>query len=255
MCVIYTLDDFSNWRQMVDKNIYADALQLLKVLPNKSVFVLTDPPYGLNYAKRGQIGDTKIIATKRYKKKDWDSKTPDPEVFQEIERVSKGTLIFGANYMQDKMFGAHNFEPLKRKEFDAFIANHDNWIVWDKMNSDSHFKDCEMIWTNFIKKSEIVKYLWHGMLQGSGIGEGKHRGNKNFNEVRYHITQKPLILMNYLIRRFVPPGEIVVDIYKGASTTDKSCQELGYPVISCDNDLDFCKIRPKRLSFVPMFTV
>ena len=78
-----------------------DCMEYMKGIPNKFFdLAVVDPEYGIGIAKRnGSIGQKKGQGKiTRYKSKDWDSKPPDKEYFDELFRVSKNQIIFGANY-------------------------------------------------------------------------------------------------------------------------------------------------------------
>lgn len=237
--MINTLDDFNHWEEMKNKVIHADALELLKKLPDNSVYIVTDPPYGMNYSNRGQIGDTKIVNTKKYKKSDWDKNIPSQELFNEMFRVSKNIIIFGANHFSE-----------------INLPKSNGWITWDKCNGESHFGDSEIIYTDIKMPPKIIPFMWFGMFQGKGIGKGNYQSNKSKNEKRYHITQKPLILIRHLIIEYFKDVSIsICDPFSGSFTTAKACQELGRDFIGCDLDMDYCRIGEQRLAEQILFTV
>ena len=77
-------------------------LNILKELHDKCVdFILTDPPYGIDYTTQvehkctdGKNGWRKPLY------KDWDKEKPSKEIFDEIFRVSKNQIIWGGNYQR-----------------------------------------------------------------------------------------------------------------------------------------------------------
>ena len=100
-------------KELEGKITCADCMDILKQLPDKCIdLVLTDPPYGKQYA-RGKNGwgvcenrpDLKDVA--------WDNTTPSKELFDEIIRVSKNQIIFGGNYFTDKLKSNQNLEKDK----------------------------------------------------------------------------------------------------------------------------------------------
>jgi hypothetical protein len=64
---------------------------------------------------------------------------------------------------------------------------------------------------------------------------------------RLHTTQKPLALMESLIRDFTEPGEIVVDPFAGSATTGIACIRLGRRFIGWEVDDAFHGVALKRL--------
>ena len=90
---------------------------------------IVDPPYGINWTK--QIENPNLKANwLKHSKKDWDNEAPDVEYFNELFRVSKNQVIWGANHFINKM-------PI----------NSPCWIIWDKMQEFSS-ATFEMAWTS-----------------------------------------------------------------------------------------------------------
>lgn len=65
-------------------------------------------------------------------------------------------------------------------------ANSSCWIVWNKINGENSFADCELGWTNLDTAVRLFEFKWQGMLQGD---------MKN-KEVRIHPTQNQLPFTN-----------------------------------------------------------
>lgn len=92
--------------------LQGDCLELMKNMSDKSVdLVITDPPYGKK-ADKGTNGFGKS-KNRRYSS-EWDNFTPSKEYFDEIFRIGKNAIIFGANY------------------FPQFLKPSTHWIFWDK---------------------------------------------------------------------------------------------------------------------------
>ena len=139
---------------------------------------VVDPPYGIGM-DGGTIGISRKADNVRYMKKDWDASAPDTSYFQELSRVSKNQIIFGANHFISRM-------PLDSS----------CWIVWNKVNGDNPFADCELAWTSFDKAVRMFTYRWQGMLQG----------NMKDKEERIHPTQKPRALYAWIFEKFSRGG-------------------------------------------------
>ena len=77
-----------NVNEIKNKIILADSLEILKQLPDKCIdLVLTDPPYGINITRSGQVGgNNKAVATD-YGAEEWDAEIPSKEYFDEMFRV------------------------------------------------------------------------------------------------------------------------------------------------------------------------
>ena len=170
-----------------------DCMDLLKQTPDKYYdLCIVDPPYGI-----GECGDKNGSRGKLAKAKNYkafagnDLKAPDKEFFDELFRISKNQIIFGANH---------------------FISNipYDSscWIVWDKLNGDSDFADCELAWTSFTTSVRRFSFRWAGMLQG----------NMKDKQIRIHPTEKPIALYSWLIQKYAKKGDKILDTHLGSAS-------------------------------------
>lgn len=166
---------------------------------------ITDCVYGQKAARPSKKPDHAIqnnrskISIKRneYKHKSWDDNTESPEYFEVLLSVTDHQIIWGVNN--------YKFDfPSKGR------------LVWDKMNGDSDQYGCEIAYVSMNNRTDIVRYLWSGMMQGIYCGTDARKaliqqGNKKLNEKRFHPTQKPLPLCKYLIDKYVSDGESIFD--------------------------------------------
>lgn len=209
----------------LNKIIYADCLDIMRQLPDKSIdLIVTDPPYGIGVGKKQCIYDGKrhgnAAANRReYAQKDWDDEIPPKEIFDEMFRVSKNQIIFGGNY------------------FVEYLKNSPCWIVWDKVNGTNDFADCELAWTSFPSAVRKYEFLWNGMLQQNMINK----------EQRIHPTQKPADLIGQIIRDYSKPGEIILDPFSGSGSTAIACHRLHREFICIEKDKDYYEASVKRL--------
>jgi site-specific DNA-methyltransferase (adenine-specific) len=67
------------------------------------------------------------------------------------------------------------------------------------------------------------------------------------NGVRVHPTQKPVALMEYLIRTYTNEGETVLDFTMGSGTTGVACAKLGRTFTGIEMDPDYFDIACKRI--------
>ena len=185
--------------------ILGDCLEVMKDIPDKSIdLVLTDPPYGIGYDKKVSSAPKKkagdeLAFRKSYGNTNWDDKIPEKKVFDEILRVSKHQIIFGGNY------------------FINYLHNTSCFIVWDKVNGENAYADCEMAWTNFKTATRKITYRWHGMLQQ----------NMKEKETRYHPTQKPVDLFAIILEMYAKKEWSILDPFAGSGTTGLACHRLG----------------------------
>ena len=205
-------DDFIN------KIINGDCLEVMRKMPDKCVdLVLTDPPYGIK-GDKGVGGFGSSNTTNQYDD-NWDSGTPQQEIFNEILRIGKNVIIFGGNFFTDKL-------P---------VSGH--WIVWDKKGDilfNNPFGDCELAWTNFDKK--IVKK--YKVIQQGFVSEER---------IRFHPTQKPIKLFGQIINDYCAMGGVILDPFLGSGTTAVAAKQLGRNFIGIEKEEKYCKIANDRL--------
>ena len=183
-------------------------------LPARWGGLLTDPPYGLNEAAGKNKSRTKLAVSKDYGNDTWDA---DPVSSEDISRVRQWAdhhIIFGGNYFY--------LPPTKC------------WLVWDKVNGESDFADCELAWTNLPKAVRMYRYMWAGML-------------KEKPEFRTHPTQKPLSLMLWCLSHFPESVRDVVDPYMGSGTTLVAAKQLGLRCTGFEREERYCEVAAERL--------
>ena len=206
----------------VNKLIHGDCLDVMKQMDDNSVdLVLTDPPYGLNYANNcdsgGKYGK---VSGKKHIKKNWDYIILDKKYFNELLRISKNQIIWGGNYF---------IEHLTRKRC---------WIVWDKMNDNFYStSDGELAWTSFNSRLRFFRRS-HGLDKGF-MNKGKF-GN-------CHPTQKPVELFSWCLKKYSKENDIIFDGFAGSGTTALACIELNRKFICVEKDKDYYEIAKKRI--------
>lgn len=202
---------------------------------------IVDPPYGIG-ENRGQdksrnvnrtdkrTGKPIVIKHKGYKIKDWDSEPPNQQYFTELFRVSKNQIIWGANH-----FGS--------------LAPTSCWIVWDKVNGESDFADCELAWTSFKSAVRQFRFMWSGFCQGKSITEGHiNQGNKALCESRVHPTQKPVALYKYCLKNYAQPGYKILDTHLGSGSHRIAAYDMGFDFTGFEIDPDYFNAQEKRFS-------
>lgn len=200
-----------------------DCMIGMKQYPDKYFdLAIVDPPYGIGASddKRAntQYGNAAAIS-KRYGKKDWDSKTPTKDYFIELIRVSQNQIIWGGNY------------------FISHLHNTPCFIVWDKENGNNGYADCELAWSSFASAVRKIKIKWHGMLQ---------HDMKN-KEDRIHPTQKPVKLYKWLLTNYAKPGDKILDTHLGSGSIALACHDLGFDLTGYEIDKDYFEAAQKRL--------
>ena len=206
---------------MLDFGFYnMDCMDGMKEFPDKYFeLAIVDPPYGINM-DGGKIGGDNLGTAQSYIQKNWDASAPQQQYFEELRRVSKNQIIWGANHFISKV------------PFDSSC-----WIVWDKDNT-GNFADCELAWTSFKTAVRIFRYRWNGMLQ-------ENMKNKEF---RIHPTQKPIALYEWLLTKYAVKGDKILDTHVGSASSLIACHNLGFDYVGFELDKDYYSMANERLN-------
>ena len=189
-----------------------DCMEFMKQFPDKFFdLAVVDPPYGINM-DGGVIGISRKAKNTAYSIKDWDKAAPEKSYFDELIRVSKNQIIFGANHF------------ISRIALDSSC-----WIVWNKENGNNPFADCELAWTSFKTAVRMFTYRWQGMLQG----------NMKDKEIRIHPTQKPRALYAWIFENFTRGGYKILDTHLGSGSSRIAAWHAGLDFYGCELDKEY----------------
>ena len=148
-----------------------------------------------------------------------DKASPEKVYFDELKRVSKNQIIFGANYMTTKI-----------------NADSSCWLVWDKENGENNFADCELAYTSFKTAVRKFAFKWQGMLQG----DMKHK------EERIHPNQKPVKLYEWILSNYAKPGDKILDTHLGSGSSRIAAYNLGFDFTGVEKDEFYFLEQEKR---------
>lgn len=208
-----------------------DCIEYMRTLPDRAFdLAIADPPYGVGADKptkkptacRQKNGTILEVAAPQYTHKDWDAAIPPPEFFEQLRRVSRHQIIFGANY-----YGLKG-----------------GMIVWDKLNGENDQFGCEIAFQSFNLRTDIVHYMWSGMMQGLCASADINRaiyqqGNKALNEKRIHPCQKPVLLYGWLLDHYAQPGQSIFDPMMGSQSCRIACFKKGFDFTGCESDTEY----------------
>ena len=224
-----------------------DCLEEMKKIPDGSVdLVLADPPYGTTACK-------------------WDSVIPFEPMWEQLHRVIKGNgaiVLFGS----EPFSSALRVSNIKRYKYD--------W-VWNKKLAGNGIlakRQPLKIHENIMVFNSRVYYpqMTQGRLRKkmglyeSEITGGDSYASETFNSEYYpqsiqdfsaanmrtgrlHPTQKPVALLEYLIRTYTQPGETVLDFTMGSGSTGVACVNTGRDFIGIELDEGYYNIAQKRI--------
>lgn len=204
-----------------------DCVAFMATLPDK-FFDLAFPDVNYGIGEDGKSNNSRggtLAPATQFKEKDWDNDSPPVEYFDELFRVSKNQIIWGANHFIEKI-------PI----------NSSCWIVWDKLNGTSDFADCELAWTSFPTAVRKLTYRWNGWGQGNLIN-GKH---EHLKEKRIHPTQKPTYIFKWLLTNYANPGDKIFDSHMGSQSSRIAAYDKGFDYWGCERDFDYFRDGCKR---------
>ena len=189
-----------------------DCIKFMQTLPDKIYdLAIVDPPYGIGVD--GQRKTTSKHGGRRKKVfKGWDNKTPNKDYWNELFRVSKNQIVWGANY------------------FTEYLPPSMGWVFWDKgqriCNSDG-----ELAFTSF-KKALRVYELNRVFITQHGDTE--------------HPTQKPVKLYEWLLINYGKEGDKILDTHGGSQSSRIACYNLGFELDIIELDKDYFEAGNKR---------
>lgn len=191
-----------------------DCMEYMKAQPDNAFdLAIVDPPYGIGESGKTNKSRGKLAVAKDYKAFHGDDlEPPPPEYFNELQRVSKNQIVWGANHFMDRI-----------------VKGSPCWVVWDKENGASDFADCELAWTSFKTAVRRFRFQWAGMLQGD---------MKN-KEIRIHPTQKPVKLYHWLLDNYAKPGQRILDTHLGSGSSAIAAHYFGCDFVGCEIDTDY----------------
>lgn len=198
-----------------------DCIEGMKRFPDGFFDIaVVDPPYGIG-ADKGKWGSNNIAKVTDYGKRDWDKNYPEQQYFDELFRVSKNQIIWGANHF------------ISRIPIDSSC-----WIIWDKDNT-GNYADCEIAWTSFESAVRIFRYRWNGMLQQ----------NMKNKEVRIHPTQKPVALYRWLYEKYnITGGMVILDTHLGSGSSRCAAHDLDFDFYGWEIDKKYFDDGNKRFA-------
>lgn len=178
--------------------------------------------YGGRFAKyqktTGGIFDPVISAdrtgrswSKKYGKdiNHWDI-APPPEYFKELARVSQNQIIWGGNYF--------NLPPTRC------------FLIWKKLTISESFSMamCEYAWTSFNDNAKVFEYAPQ-------------------DKARFHPTQKPVALYEWILNRYAKKGDKILDTHAGSASSLVACHNMGFDFVGCEIDEEYYRLANERL--------
>lgn len=186
-----------------------DNMELMARYPdNYFDLAIVDPPYGIGIdGQKESICKNPKHNRKEHKQKKWDSAIPTKEYFDELFRISKHQIIWGANYF---------VEHLKKGT--------KGWVVWDKGQHGLTMSDCELAYSSFEKVTRIYT-INRGLIAQNGGS--------------IHPTQKPTKLYRWLLENYAKPNDKILDTHLGSMSIAIACHDYGFELVGCELDKEY----------------
>ena len=216
-------------KDLENKIINADCMDILKQLPNKSIdLVLTDPPYGMDYQSSWR--------TDKYNKIEGDNDLKWlPAFLEELKRVSKENSIW-------YIFCSWHKVDVFKQEIQK-VKNIKNILIWNKNNFGSGDLLCD-----FSPKYEMIIFCNDNKkLNGKRIPNVLNFA-KTDNSL--HPTQKPVDLFGCLIDKATQENDLVLDCFSGSGTTAIACHNLKRRFICIEKNVEYWAKSCERLKAV-----
>jgi site-specific DNA-methyltransferase (adenine-specific) len=231
-----------------DSELYqGDCLEVMSTLPDASVdMVMCDLPYGTTQNK-------------------WDSIIPLDKLWAEYWRVVKpsGAVVLTASQPFTTKLAASNLEYFRYS------------LVWNKVRPVGHLnakrRPMQLHEDILIFCRNPPPYNPQGLIPCKKINRrstsGENYGKSGLSNVsewtnypvsilefgsdqsgKVHPTQKPVALMEYLIRTYTNEGETVLDNTMGSGTTGVACKNTGRRFIGIERDPNYFQIAKDRIA-------
>lgn len=234
--------------------IQGDCLEVMKKIQSGSIdLILTDPPYGTTACK-------------------WDSVIPFDLMWEQLHRIIKpngAIVLFGSepfssylrmsnikNYRYDWIwnktkgggFALANKIPLKRHECLSVFYKKMPVYNPQKTTAPEYLIDKRKTINNS-KSISIVSPVQKGAIRKKDDGTRFPTSSLNFSSVSMgmHPTQKPIELMEYLIKTYTNEKEIVLDFTMGSGSTGVACVNTNRSFIGIELDKNYFEIAKKRI--------
>lgn len=215
-----------------------DCLKLMKDIPDNSVdLILTDPPYNIS-----RDNNFETMGRKGIQFGDWDHNFNQVSWLTGVNRIMKAgssIVIFNA---------WRNLGTLDEKLDNEGFVGKDvfRWIKTNPMprNRDRRYiTDYEFALIATNKKGKWVFNRYDSKYERPMYSCSVVTGSK-----RFHPTQKPISLMEYLVCRHSNPGQTILDPFMGSGSTGIACVNTNRNFIGMELDCDYFKIAEQRIN-------
>lgn len=239
-------------KDIVNKIHCAECLEFMKKIPDKSIdLIVTDPPYNISGLSSGVVLHGRDVNTKDFGDWDWGFKVkPIVKEFKRLLKPKGQAYIFTS----EKLFVQYRLEMEKLK------FHFRNLIVLQKTNPLPKMR--QVSWRNATEyilyagrnKTEKCDYTfnWLGQKEMINVFKIAILAGEERRQFGFHPTQKPLRIIEKLIRVSSNENDLILDPFLGSGTTALACQNLHRNFIGIEINEKYVEIANNRIRQKPM---
>jgi DNA modification methylase len=217
-----------------------DAIEWLKTLDNDSVdLIVSDPPYrvtqhghsGLGGIFKTKVGEDKKLNGKLFEHNEVDVNDYAGELYRVLKPDSHCYIMTNDRNLQNFM-----------NVFTNIGFNFCKLLIWDKQNKITN--------QYYMNQVEYILFMYKGRnKQINNCGTSNLISVNNVkNKTHNHPTEKPVELMEILIKNSTNEGDLVLDPFVGVGATPVACQNLKRNFIGCELDKVYYDTTMERLN-------
>lgn len=217
-----------------------DAIEWIKTLDNDSVdLIVSDPPYrvsqhghsGLGGIFKTKVGEDKKLNGKLFEHNEVDVNDYAGELYRVLKPDSHCYIMTNDRNLQNFM-----------NVFTNIGFNFCKLIIWDKQNKITN--------QYYMNQVEYILFMYKGRnKQINNCGTSNLISVNNVkNKTHNHPTEKPVELMEILIKNSTNEGDLVLDPFVGVGATPVACQNLKRNFIGCEIDKKYYDTTMERLN-------
>ncbi len=237
-------------KTMIDLRL-GDCLEVMKTIPDKSIdMILCDLPYGTTACK-------------------WDTVIPFEPLWEQYERVIKDNgaiVLFGSEPFSSKLrmsnlkMYKYDWVWNKKKAGNIFLAKyqpmkiHENIMVFgkgtvsyypimvrrEKLKKSKNYGTGEVMGGNRQKEKTVYTYTHKNPVTILEFSNASQKG-------KVHPTQKPVALLEYLIKTYTNENDTVLDNCMGSGSTGVACVNTNRNFIGIELDEEYYRKATERL--------
>lgn len=141
----------------------------------------------------------------------WDV-APGQDYFDELFRISRNQIIWGGNYFK--------LPPTRC------------FLIWRKLTISEAFSMamCEYAWTSFNSNAKLFECAPQGKV----------------GDQRFHPTQKPIALYEWIYNLYAEPGMKILDTHLGSGSSRIAAYDAGLDFVGCEIDKTYFDLQEER---------